>query len=972
MKPENIGNLQPQQQEECDVVLLDKYALPGEKSAHEINARVAKGLARDATQEARFMNAFQSGFVAAGRINRAIGADSVTTAINCFAQPVGDAMSGADSHGDPGIMDALKESAETMRRGGGVGYDFSPLRPKGAIVKGTNSNASGPVSYMRVFDRACETVESAGARRGAQMGVLRVDHPDIELFIDAKKAPDYKTMGLSDTQLAILQNMLSSNGLFADNLNRGLATLSNFNISVGVTDEFMEAVKADADFDLVHEADSGIANARKKECADGVQRTVYKTVKARAIWDRIMLNTYNGAEPGVLFMDTINRLNSLRYCETIVTTNPCAEQPLPSYGSCCLGSIDLSRFVKQPFTAEVSFDLDGFSKLVATGVEMLDRVLDSTNWPLPEQQVESQNKRRVGLGYFGLADALAMMNMRYDTKEAVAFAAMISEKMRDVAYAASIELAKELGSFPLLDVDKYLEEGTFASRLPKHLQDDIREHGIRNSHLLSVAPTGTIAMAFGNNASGGIEPIFALRVNRKKRQKDGTTKEIQLDDAAYLRFRKAFGEAAEPTMFVTAMEISVEAHTDMVIAVAPYIDSAISKTVNVPADYSFEKFQDVYMNAWKGGLKGITTYRPNSVVGSVLEDASKVAVKNPRTDDPDRRIELKDVRAITSELKWPNRPVTPQGIPSVTYNASHKEGDFAVVVGHYLVNGRAHPVEVYVSGNEQPRCLAAIAKTLSVDMRTGDSAWLKMKLDSLANTEGDDGFDIIDPYTGAVLPMPSLVAGFAHFVRHALDQIGALEQTGESKMVDALFSKREPKTGPLGSMEWGVDVANAVTGDDFHLSTKEARMPDGTVRPYSLWIAGKYPKVLDGLSKVLSIDARVSDPAWIVMKLRKLTNFGEQRGDFLAQVPGEDRQKNYPSTVAYVAAILLERYRVLGLVKEDLVLQNTIGDASGSKGKAAELGVGNGQMCPECHTKSVHSFSGCKRCVNCGAEGSCG
>lgn len=959
-------------QQLCNDVLLEKYAAPGESSVHEIQVRVAKALADDASQEARFVSAQEAGFVPGGRVNSAAGMERVSTMINCFVQPIGDSMSGMNPDGQPGIMDALKESAETMRRGGGVGYDFSSIRPVGAWVKGTDSKSSGPVSYMRVFDRMCQTVESAGSRRGAQMGVMRVDHPDIEQFIDAKKSPDFTQMGLDASEANSMLKMVQKNPGFGWTLREKFATLSNFNISVAVTDEFMNAVVNDGDFDLVHAAEPFHA-CERKVCSDGETRFVYSTVKARDIWNRIMRNTYDGAEPGVLFIDRINNDNNLRYCEKVKATNPCAEQTLPAYGCCCLGSINLTRFVSDGFTPGASFDFDGMAKVVAQAVEMLDKVLDKTQWPLPQQASEAANKRRIGLGYLGLGDAMAMMGIRYDSQEGAEFAEWVTRALRDAAYSASVDLAKMLGAFPFFDAEKYLEEGTFASRLPQNIKDAIRIHGIRNSHLLSIAPTGTISMAFGDNASSGIEPIFSLRQQRNKIMGDGSRQSFELEDYAFRQFKLLKGEEAKSDVFVTAMQMLVADHLRVLGAVAPNIDSAISKTVNVPADYPFEDFQKVYIDAWRMGLKGITTYRPNDMIGAVLVSADEAdkkpaapAVQDLRQDDPDRRVVLKDVQNINDVMRWPDRPdVNPEGI---TYRVRHPQGSFAVVVNHFR-NGRLHPLEVFVAGAEQPRGLAAIAKSLSVDMRTDDGAWLAMKLDSLLNTVGDDGFEMTDPGTGKVVMMPSLAAGFARLVKHRLTEIGALESAGPSTMMDALFSKREPKTGPNGALGWHVDINNPVTGDDFLLHTKEVVLPNGQVRPYSVWLSGSYPKVLDGLMKVLSIDMRVSDPAWVATKLSKLTNFGEVRGDFLAQVPGDVKQQNYPSTVAYVAAVLLARMQALGLIgQQDQLLkaQTRSVTVEASEVKAA------GRQCPMCKTMSLHKRDGCEVCDHCNYSGSCG
>lgn len=958
-------------QQLCQDVLLEKYAAPGETGALDIQERVSKALADDGAQQKRFLKALTSGFVPGGRINSAAGLNRVSTMINCFVQPIGDSMS-TPVNGVPSIMEALAQAAETMRRGGGVGYDFSPLRPIGAVVKGTDSRASGPLSYMKVFDRSCETVESAGARRGAQMGVLRVDHPDIELFIDAKKGPDLNGMGLKSEQLGQLQTLLQSNGIFGANFNKAFAQLSNFNISVAVTDEFMNAVVNDADFDLIHEAPPHDV-VISKVCPDGVIRHVYRTVKARDIWNRIMRNTYDGAEPGVLFIDQINRDNNLRYCEKISATNPCAEQPLPPYGCCCVGSINLTKYVEEPFTKHAKFDMAGFTATVVTSVEMLDKVLDKTRWPLPQQANEASNKRRIGLGYLGLADAMAMLGIRYDTQEGAEFAASVTESMRDAAYMASVELAKKFGAFQFFDAAKYLEEGTFASRLPEKIKANILMHGIRNSHLLSIAPTGTISMAFGDNASSGIEPIFSRRVLRKKIMNDGGKEEFALDDYAYRLFKHTQGEDAESDVFVTAMEMDVAAHLRVLSAVAPFVDSAISKTVNIPSDYPFEEFNQVYLDAWKLGIKGITTYRPNMTTGAVLVSADKPAdaeqssvSADKHQDDPDRRVVLKNVPNITSVLKWPNRPdVEAEG---KTYTVRHPQGTFAIVVNHWT-NGRLHPLEVYIAGVEQPRGLAAIAKTLSVDMRTDDGAWLAMKLDSLLNSSGDDGFEMKDPSTGNLVQMPSLAAGFASIVKHRLTEIGAFERQGASPMVDALFSRREPKTDSSGAMGWHVDINNHATGDDFLLYTKEVVLPGGQVRPYSVWLSGGYPKVLDGLMKMLSIDMRVSDPAWIAMKLRKLVGFGELRGDFLAQVPGSAKQQSYPSTVAYIASILLARMEALGLVNGETMLQ-----AASSPEVTVEVSEvrATGQLCPQCSTMSVVKRAGCLVCENCNFHGNCG
>ena len=959
-------------------VLLEKYAKDAETTPHEVRRRVARALAAvEGTQAARdrWSEAFadaqeNSGVILGGRINSAAGTGLAATLINCFVQPIADTLSGYDEQGNPGIYVALGMAAETMRRGGGVGYNFSLLRPNGAFVKGTNSRASGPISYAHVFDRSCVTVESAGARRGAQMLVLNDDHPDIEAFIAAKRAAGpLAEIDLGSVPLAVQAAVLEAK--------RQARSLTNFNMSVGVHDALVNAALNDEAWDLVHTArphPEVYPHARFDEVR-GVW--VYKTLRAKDLWRMIMESTYSYSDPGVVFLDTINRENNLAYCELIQACNPCGEQYLPAFGCCCLGQLNLCTFVEAPFTKAASFSWSKYRAAVPLLVRMLDNTLDATVWPLAEQDAESKNKRRIGCGYLALGSALVMLGIRYDSEEGRQFGARAAEVLRDEAYRASIELAKEKGAFPLFDADKYLS-GAFIKRLPQDIREGIRRHGIRNSHLLSIAPTGTISLAFADNASGGIEPAFSWTYLRKKRMPDGSEQQYVVEDHAHRVYRELGGDVTRlPPGFVTALEMKAMDHLKMVAAVQPFIDSAISKTVNVAADYPFADFESLYIEAWKAGLKGITTYRPNDTVGSVLSEVpapptqETKAMKPSDLEDPDRRVRLDAVPDINAALTYPSRPVFDNGnmawsfmmdVPGVV--------DAGLFVGQ---DDQGVPFEAWVNGVQQPRGLGAVAKALSIDMRAGDRRWVQFKLEKLLKAGGEQSFDAVLPGSQELRRFGGIVPYLAKLVAHRCDELGAFRDIEHmpTPLMDALLFRKEPKSRGTGTLSWTWDVRNDRAGDDFVLFLKEAEMPDGSVRPYSVWLSGHYPPALDGLCKLLSIDMWIYDPAWIALKLQKLLNYAEPELDFMHWVPGNGKQRHYSSTVAYIAEVILYRYKALGLL--DTEGRAVRGGLLRSEQPVADSStLIKGQVCPECGAHALIKKDGCEFCTSCGHVGACG
>ncbi|MFV0680670.1 adenosylcobalamin-dependent ribonucleoside-diphosphate reductase [Ottowia sp.] len=792
MKRDTLPTMPAQLPEQpiCRDVLAEKYFKAGETSREQLYGRVARALASVEKPELRveweqkFLDNLYAGAIGAGRIMSAAGTDIQATLINCFVQPVGDAIQGVDDEGYPGIYEALREAAETMRRGGGVGYDFSRIRPRGAFVKGTASMASGPCSYMNVFDQSCSTVESAGARRGAQMGVLRIDHPDVLEFITAKRTP---------------------------------GRWNNFNVSVGVSDAFMRAVADGGDWELVHKAEPGerVKEQGAYQRADG--QWVYRKQPARQLWDTIMQSTYDFAEPGILFLDQIGRDNNLHYAEKIEATNPCGEQPLPPYGCCDLGPIILTHFVRHPFGVggEPVFDFAAFEQVVATQVRALDNVLDVTFWPLAQQRAESASKRRIGVGFTGLGNTLTLLKLRYDRAEGRAMAAEIARCMRDAAYRASVALAQEKGAFPKFNVEGYLADGTFASRLPDDLKADIRKHGIRNSHLLSIAPTGTVSLAFADNASNGIEPAFSWGYTRNKREADGSKSSYTVEDHAFRMYRalvdasvSADNPAALPEYFVNALQMSAQDHVAMMEVVQPFVDTSISKTVNIPQDYPYEDFKDLYRQAWQAQLKGLATYRPNNILGAVLE------VAPAKKDEP--------AAAVTQPAYDPMRTVIEKrpagGLPAVAEKIdywTHEGQQRLYVIVTFLpvptADGKGmveRAIEFFMpvgQSGESQQWITATMRMLSLAARGG---FLDRALSDMRKVTWDRGPVRLGTYEkadGTHVPRwhDSEVAAMGYAIENL---IAARAQAGQGQLFDAddLPAQPEPVMAPAAMVNPGV------------------------------------------------------------------------------------------------------------------------------------------------------------------------
>ncbi|MCC6467897.1 MAG: adenosylcobalamin-dependent ribonucleoside-diphosphate reductase, partial [Alphaproteobacteria bacterium] len=620
---------------------------PVDKTVEDSWRRVAHALAereRDPSLwQDRFFTALEDfAFLPAGRILAGAGSGRDVTLFNCFVM-------GTIPDDLGGIFQNLREAALTLQQGGGIGYDFSTLRPKGAPVKSLGAEASGPLSFMDVWDAMCRTIMSAGYRRGAMMATLRCDHPDIEAFIDAKREP---------------------------------GRLRMFNLSVLVTDAFMEAVRSDAPWELTFGG------------------TTFKSVRARELWERIMRATYAYAEPGVIFIDRINKRNNLYYCETINATNPCGEQPLPPYGACLLGSVNLAQLILDPFTTKARLDDERFARIVPLAVRMMDNAIDVSRFPLPEQRHEAETKRRIGLGVTGLGDALILCGARYGSEQAVKLTKGWMRALRHRAYAASIELAKEKGPFPLFDREKYLAGETVAG-LDNDLREGIAKHGIRNALVTSIAPTGTISL-LADNVSSGIEPVFSYTYQRNILMPDGTRREEQVSDYAYRLYRRLNGENTPLTdAFVDAQHLTPGDHLTMQAAIQRYIDSSISKTINVPAAMTFEAFKDVYRQAYELGCKGCTTYRPNEVTGAVLQVGQRKKAEPAQSElplgaPPARPADIYEAGGVV----YMTRPLDrPEALPGQTYKIRWPDSEHAlyITINDIIQDGRRRPFEVFIN-----------------------------------------------------------------------------------------------------------------------------------------------------------------------------------------------------------------------------------------------------------------------------------
>ncbi|HCM98574.1 MAG TPA: adenosylcobalamin-dependent ribonucleoside-diphosphate reductase [Rhodobacter sp.] len=699
--------------------LKEADGTPIDSDVEDTWRRIAKALAsvekKPAKWEDKFYQALEDfKYLPAGRIIAGAGTGRSVTLFNCFVM-------GTIEDNMGGIFDGLRQAALTMQQGGGIGYDFSTIRPRGAQVKGVAADASGPLSFMDVWDAMCRTIMSAGSRRGAMMATMRCDHPDVEDFIVAKQ---------------------------------DATRLRMFNLSVLITDPFMDAVKSNSAWDLVFGGE------------------IYKTVQARVLWNKIMRSTFEFAEPGVIFIDRINAANNLGYVETIAATNPCGEQPLPPYGACLLGSINMAKLVKNPFEANAELDPKALDDLVRMAVRMMDNVVDASRFPLPEQEAEARAKRRIGLGVTGLADALLMMGLRYGAPEAAAQTETWMKAIARSAYLASVDLAKEKGAFPLFDADKYLASGTMRA-MDEDVRQAIKAHGIRNALLTSIAPTGTISL-YAGNVSSGIEPVFAYAYTRKVLQKDGSRTEEEVVDYAVQLWREKFGQKPLPDYFVNAQTLPPLDHVRMQSAAQKWIDSSISKTINCPEDISFDDFAEVYMAAWDQGCKGCTTYRPNAVTGSVLTVSSTEAKSEP--------IAALVVEMETADVVYLSEPLErPAALEGQTYKVKWPATEHAlyITINDVIISGHRRPFEVFINSKNMEHFAWTVALTRMISAvfrRGGDISFVVEELKA-----------VFDPRGGAWMGgkyIPSILAAIGAVIEQHLIATGFIAGEGLGLKID--------------------------------------------------------------------------------------------------------------------------------------------------------------------------------------------
>jgi ribonucleoside-diphosphate reductase alpha chain len=829
--------------------LKEADGTPVDLSIEDSWRRIARALAQTEAEpdqwEERFYGALEDfKFLPAGRITAGAGTGRQVTLFNCFVMgTIPDSMGG--------IFEMLKEAALTMQQGGGIGYDFSTIRPRGADVKGVAADASGPLSFMDVWDAMCRTIMSAGSRRGAMMATMRCDHPDIEAFISAK----------SDA-----------------------ARLRMFNMSVLATDDFMAAVKADSAWDLKF---------------DG---KVYHTVQARDLWNRIMRATYDYAEPGVIFIDRINAMNNLAYCEEIAATNPCGEQPLPPYGACLLGSINLARLVVDPFGDAAALDEVALDDLVAIAVRMMDNTVDASRFPLEAQAREAEAKRRIGLGVTGLADALLMVGLRYGSDAAARQTEDWLHAIARAAYRASVALAREKGAFPLFDAEQYLASGTMR-QMDEDVRAEIAEHGIRNALLTSIAPTGTISL-YAGNVSSGIEPVFAYAYTRKVLQKDGSRTEEEVVDYAVQMWRELHGDAPLPDYFVNAQTLSPQEHVKMQAAAQKWVDSSISKTINMPEDISFEAFKEVYMTAYESGCKGCTTYRPNEVTGSVLSVEADDSLAS--------RLKSSLKRREMSQKQLADAIGTTEAIISKVVNGNQKK----------LPN------------------IEKAAELLKVS-----AGWL------LFGEENTPGGTAGQPPAAA--PGGGVTPTRGRELPSELDD----RPVGEAASFEA---------GEVVYMAEPLDRPQALDGNTYKVKWPDSEhalyitindiVINGHRRPFEVFINSKNMEHFAwtvALTRMISaVFRRGGDVSFVVEELKAV--FDPRGGAWMGG-------KYVPSILAAIGGILEQH-----MVQTGFLAGAGLGLKSDPTAEVVNLGTGRGAPCPSCGDYAMRMIEGCMTCASCG------